>query len=57
MIDIVTIVLFSEPDIFCEWGQGPADVEEGEGHRDDVDLCHRIRARARYVGLEINQFK
>ena len=40
------------PDVLGEWGESPAHVEEGESHRDDVDLLNRPRAHARYVCLK-----
>ena len=39
-------------DVFGEGGEGPAHVEEGERHGDDVDLLDGVSADAGDVGLD-----
>ena len=51
MVLIYFLSMKIRPNVLGERGEGPADVEEGESHRDHVDLVHGTRARARNIRL------
>ena len=49
-----SLVISIVPDILGEGCEGPAHIEQRQGHRDHIHLQHRVRLRKRDVSLNCN---